>query len=98
MWPSVAACGATFDGTLVDTQRIVSDWRAGRRARKTEPGGPLALPQTAKLSSALGAHIDSAAGAGRIRDNFRQTLPCSGRMASLRGRSISIPRFTVNNI
>jgi hypothetical protein len=46
----------------------------------------------------LGVHIARTSEAGRIRDNFRQTLPCGGRMASLRERSISIPRFTVNNI
>jgi hypothetical protein len=58
-------------------------------------------PITLRISQTpvrLGAHLDSASGAGRIRDNFRQTLPCGGRLASLRGRSISIPRFTVNNI
>jgi hypothetical protein len=43
-------------------------------------------------------HRFSASGAGRIRDNFRQTLPCGGAMTSLRERSMSIPRFTVNKI
>jgi hypothetical protein len=36
---------------------------------------------------------------GQIRDNFRQTQPCNGRMA-LPARQIerSIPRLTVNKI
>ncbi|BCF88122.1 MULTISPECIES: hypothetical protein [Paraburkholderia] len=36
---------------------------------------------------------------GQIRDNFRQTQPCNGRMA-LPARQVdrSIPRLTVNNI
>ncbi|MFM2463553.1 hypothetical protein P0D87_07830 [Paraburkholderia sp. RL17-368-BIF-A] len=60
-----------------------------------EPPAPGHDPQpiTLRISQTpvrLGAHLDSASGAGRIRDNFRQTLPCSGAMASPCGRSIPI--------
>jgi hypothetical protein len=61
-----------------------------RTARsKTKPRSLAALPYS-QTPVRLGAHMDSAAGAGRIRDNFRQTLPSSGAMASQRGRSIPI--------
>jgi hypothetical protein len=93
-WPSVAACGATFGG--------IADHRSRTGVRAVEQERLNLAAQWRRPSSQIpvrpDAHIDSTAGAGRIRDNFRQTLPCSGRMASLRGRSISIPRFTVNNI
>ncbi|MPW17328.1 hypothetical protein GCT13_10395 [Paraburkholderia sp. CNPSo 3157] len=36
---------------------------------------------------------------GQIRDNFRQTQPCNGRMAlPVRKVGFSTPRFIVNNI
>jgi len=94
----VSACGTTLGGIFANTAenrirtgvRAVEQQRLNLAARWRRP-----YSQTPVRPD---VHIDSTSGAGRIRDNFRQTLPCSGRMASLRGRSISIPRFTVNNI
>jgi hypothetical protein len=90
----VAACGATFGGIAKHRSRT-GVRTAGQERLNLAAHWRCPYSQTPVR---LDAHIDSTSGAGRIRDNFRQTLPYSGRMASLRGRSISIPRFTVNNI
>ncbi|MEM5343218.1 hypothetical protein [Paraburkholderia azotifigens] len=67
--------------------------RAGRVApitRRTRQAANLTSVRTRKLR---------AFETGQIRDNFRQTQPCNGRMA-LPARQVdrSIPRLTVNKI
>lgn len=65
--------------------------------RLGRPSHP-ADPQAANLTSVRTRKL-RALEMGQIRDNFRQTQPCNGRMA-LPARQIdrSIPRLTVNKI
>jgi hypothetical protein len=97
---------ASQDGAAVPTASDPSRGRATEnlvaccRSEPEADRNPVAQKRCPyrQLKVRLDVHIASASGAGRIRDNLRQTQPRRGRMASRAGRSISASRFTVNNI